>query len=148
MDLASQKVIEHERIRVAKEQQNYEFSNLISELDYHNYELSVNKRDLEERYGDLKNDYDYLKESYDDLVKENEIVKTESSIKDEKIASLHDELADVKNVIGKLTEVRVILNKYFSSYFENFRYVTHFHFYFQSTRKETDSRHSAINWRK
>lgn len=121
MDLASRKVLEHEKIRIAKEHQNYEFSNLIEELDRHNLESVVQNRNLEEKYGDLKNDYDYLKESYDELIKENEILKTDNFHKDEKIESLQHELADVKNVIGKLTEVRVILNKYFSSYFENFR---------------------------
>lgn len=42
-------------------------------------------------------------------------------IKDDTIKQLKNEIEDMRNVIGKLTEVRVILNKYFSVNFENFR---------------------------
>jgi predicted nuclease with TOPRIM domain len=69
---------------------------------------------------DLKNEYDYLKEGYDELAKENSDLRGDVRKKDKKIEDLETELKDMKNVIGKLTEIRVILNKYFSSHFENF----------------------------
>ncbi len=47
-------------------------------------------------------------------------MRKENEKKDEKIKQLENELSDMKNVISKLTEIRVILNKYFSSHFENF----------------------------
>ena len=40
--------------------------------------------------------------------------------KDQLTKHLTSEIEDMKNVIGKLTEVRVILNKYFAINFENF----------------------------
>jgi chromosome segregation ATPase len=119
-DLASRKVIEHEDARIKAEDQNYEYGRLIDELDDQNYQSMVNIRKLEEQLGDLKSEYEFLKESYDEAVKDNSQLREDNIKKDEKITSLSNELEDVKNVIGKLTEVRVILNKYFSSYFENF----------------------------
>jgi predicted nuclease with TOPRIM domain len=102
------------------EERNYEYSNLISELDYQNYELIIKNRKTEEQYNDLKSEYEFLKESYDEMMKENSELRNSNREKDEKVGKLSGELEEVKNVIGKLTEVRVILNKYFSSYFENF----------------------------
>ena len=40
--------------------------------------------------------------------------------KDEFTKHLTNEIDEMRNVIGKLTEVRVILNKYFAINFENF----------------------------
>ena len=42
--------------------------------------------------------------------------------KDNSIKNYKKEIEEMRNVIGKLTEVRVILNKYFSINFENFTY--------------------------
>ncbi len=63
-----------------------------------------------------------MKEGYEEVVKENSELRNSLISKDDKIKKLEDELSDMKNVIGKLTEIRVILNKYFSSHFENFTY--------------------------
>ena len=40
--------------------------------------------------------------------------------KDNAISDQRKKINELRGVIGKLTEVRVILNKYFSSHFENF----------------------------
>ena len=42
--------------------------------------------------------------------------------KDNSIKNYKKEIEEMRNVIGKLTEVLVILNKYFSINFENFTY--------------------------
>jgi hypothetical protein len=68
----------------------------------------------------LKGELQFIKEGYEEVVKENTEMRSAGMKKDEKIKNLEDELEDMKNVIGKLTEIRVILNKYFSSHFENF----------------------------
>lgn len=70
----------------------------------------------------MKNELQFMKEGYEEVVKENSELRNSVIKKDEKIKNLEDELTDMKNVIGKLTEIRVILNKYFSSHFENFTY--------------------------
>jgi predicted nuclease with TOPRIM domain len=119
-DLASEKVVDHETRRKEMEDKNYEYNLLIQELDNNNDHLTIEIRKLEEQYSDLKNEYDYLKEGYDEMVKENSELRNENTKKSEKIDTLENELKDMKNVIAKLTEVRVILNKYFSTHFENF----------------------------
>ncbi len=68
----------------------------------------------------MKGELQFIKEGYEEVVKENTEMRSAGMKKDEKIKNLEDELEDMKNVIGKLTEIRVILNKYFSSHFENF----------------------------
>ncbi len=63
----------------------------------------------------MRLEYDKLYIDYDKSVKSN-------LAKDDTIKQLKNEMDDMRNVIGKLTEVRVILNKYFSVNFENFTY--------------------------
>jgi uncharacterized coiled-coil DUF342 family protein len=77
-------------------------------------------KNLESNNDELKNELQFMKEGYEEVVKENSELRSSVIKKDEKIKNLEDELTDMKNVIGKLTEIRVILNKYFSSHFENF----------------------------
>jgi len=61
-----------------------------------------------------------LKKNYDSLFKESEGLRKENNSRQDKINILTNDKNDMKNIIGKLTEVRVILNKYFSINFENF----------------------------
>jgi hypothetical protein len=63
----------------------------------------------------MRLEYDKLYIDYDKSAKSN-------LAKDDTIKQLKNEMDDMRNVIGKLTEVRVILNKYFSVNFENFTY--------------------------
>ena len=66
------------------------------------------------------NDYSTMKDSYDDILRENEKQRMVIEQRDKVINDQKIELEEIKMVIGRLTEVRIILNKYFSSYFENF----------------------------
>lgn len=118
--MASRDVIKHQNEMIKMKDKAYEYQNLIFELDYNNEKLFGEKSKLEELYADVKNEYDYLKESYDDMIKENSDLRKENELKNERIHDLENDINDMKNVIGKLTEVRVTLNKYFSSHFENF----------------------------
>lgn len=68
----------------------------------------------------MKSEIEFLSKNYDDISKENIKLTKELSQKNEVIGNLNNKLNQLKAVIGKLTEVRVILNKYFSSHFENF----------------------------
>jgi chromosome segregation ATPase len=119
-DMACNSMITHEDIMKKMQDKCYEYDNLISELDRNFEKLLSEKIHLEEVHSEIKNEYEYLKESYDDLVKENSELRRENEKKTQIISSLERDLSDMKNVIGKLTEVRVTLNKYFSSHFENF----------------------------
>ena len=57
---------------------------------------------------------------YDKLYIENETIKKEYSKKSDMVVRLTYEGEEMKNAINKLTEVRVILNKYFSINMDNF----------------------------
>lgn len=71
-------------------------------------------------FNDLKHQYEILKEGYDDAAKENLSYKQIIQQRQIKEVDLQQEIEDMKQVIGKLTDARVILNKYFSSHYENF----------------------------
>jgi hypothetical protein len=118
--MASRMVVEHERKRLEMENQNYEFSNMMIEVERQNHRLIFEKKNLMETINDMKSEYEFLKEGYDEVIKDNDRLKQENAMKDRNITDMTRELEDLKNVIGKLTEIRVILNKYFSSYFESF----------------------------
>ena len=60
------------------------------------------------------------KESYNEALKRNEELKKDCDGRTIKISTLETEVEDMKAVIAKLTDARVILNKYFSTHFENF----------------------------
>lgn len=89
------------------------------------YEAQSNNRILAYRkrlkeYNELKHQYEILKEGYDDAAKENLSLKKNDDERKAKIATLGTEIDDMKVVIAKLTDARIILNKYFSSHYENF----------------------------
>lgn len=119
-DLASRHIIENELKFKTAEEKNYEYSNLIQELEIKSDQLICDKKLLEEHNTNLKSEYDFLKEGYEDCIKDNSNLRNEIQKKDERIQLLEGELNDMKNVVAKLTEIRVILNKYFSNQFENF----------------------------
>lgn len=119
-DLAAKKIIEAEEKKDKAEAKNIENENVIAELNKNNNELVNQNKKSEEKYSELKNEFEFLKEGYDEIIKENMTMRKENENKTAKISTLESELSDMKNVIAKLTEVRVILNKYFSSHFESF----------------------------
>lgn len=129
LDLASKRNVEYETKMKEAEKKNYEYSTIINELDMQINGLLNEKRRLIENYKDLSNEHDYLKKSiiawcdlgYDHLFLDFDKSLKENVKKDEVIQKQSDEISDMRSVIGKLTEVRVILNKYFSINFENFR---------------------------
>ena len=74
------------------------------------------QKELEE----LKHQYEILKEGFEDASKENTRLKQDADERTVKIGALETEIEDMKQVIAKLTDARVILNKYFSAHYENF----------------------------
>jgi chromosome segregation ATPase len=113
-------VIHNQNLKKELEEKNIEQANLIKEMQDHINQLTQSNKNLENSNYDLKDELKFLKESYDDLLKENNEYRNSSETKDKTIKNLDTELKEMKNVIEKLTEIRVILNKYFSSHFENF----------------------------
>lgn len=119
-DEASRRVVTLEEENSDLRKQLYEARALAAELDGTIQSNTEEIAYMKDRLTDKQNDLDQLKQAYDGLLLENDELRKSNSEKDSTIRSLRIELDEIKNVIGKLTEVRVILNKYFSSYFENF----------------------------
>lgn len=84
------------------------------------YERIVIYRRKQKELAELKHQYEILKEGYEDALKENQRLKKDEDEKTVKIGTLEVEIEDMKQVIAKLTDARIILNKYFSAHYENF----------------------------
>jgi len=68
----------------------------------------------------LKRQYQMVKENYDEAFKENQNLKIELDNRKLNLNTLDVEIEDMKKVIAKLVDARIILNKYFSTHYENF----------------------------
>ena len=55
-----------------------------------------------------------------EAVRRNQELKNDCDSRAIQISNLESEVEDLKQVIAKLTDSRIILNKYFSTHFENF----------------------------
>ena len=69
---------------------------------------------------DLKRQYQMIKENYDNAYKQNQDLKIDLDNRKLNIATVDVEIEDMKKVIAKLVDARIILNKYFSTHYENF----------------------------
>ena len=61
-----------------------------------------------------------MQKNYDEVSKRNVSLNKEIQQRNNEIGEKRKKINELRAVIGKLTEVRVILNKYFSSHFEHF----------------------------
>ncbi len=92
----------------------------INELDSEANKKIVTYRLKKREYDDLSHQYTLLKESFNDTSNENERLKKTLEKKNVQTASLDSQIEDMKLVIAKLTDARMILNRYFSIHYENF----------------------------
>ena len=92
----------------------------INELDGEANKKIVTYRIKQREYDDLLHQFNLLKESFNDTSNENERLKKTLEERNLQSATLDSEIEDLKQVIAKLTDARVILNRYFSIHYENF----------------------------
>ncbi len=92
----------------------------IGELDGEANKKIVTYRLKKREYEDLSHQFDLLKESFNDTSNENERLKKLLEKRNLETATLDSEIEDLKQVIAKLTDARIILNRYFSIHYENF----------------------------
>jgi chromosome segregation ATPase len=92
----------------------------INELDGEANKKIVTYRLKKREYDDLLHQYNLLKESFNDASNENERLKKTLEHRKVQSATLDSEIEDLKLVIAKLTDARIILNRYFSIHYENF----------------------------
>ena len=119
-DEIAQRINESNIRRERLEDKKYDLTTLLKELEKISKDEEERDKKMDEDIDYLKSEYEFLKKNYDDVTKENVEINKQITEKNETVGKLEDKLADLKAVIGKLTEVRVMLNKYFSSHFENF----------------------------
>ena len=98
----------------------YELNKLINELEH--IQQIEEQRDLKlnEEFEDFSNEFEFINKNYDLVSRQNLALNSELEQKFNAVNLLNGKLQDLKNILGKLTEVKVTLNKYFSSHFENF----------------------------
>lgn len=119
-DVATKKIVD-------LEEENEKLRKQIAELESTNSNLNVRIKLQDAAINDYKDELirvnkncEGYREAYEETIRENDQYKSINEQSNKTINSLKIELDEIKMVIGRLTEVRVILNKYFSSYFENF----------------------------
>lgn len=61
-----------------------------------------------------------LKDNVDEAEKENKSLRIDIDNRTKKIAELDVDIEELKKVIARLVDARLVLNKYFSSHYENF----------------------------
>ena len=61
-----------------------------------------------------------IKENYDNAYKQNQDLKIDLDNRKLNVSTIDVEIEDMKKVIAKLVDARIILNKYFSTHYENF----------------------------
>ena len=92
----------------------------INELDSQANQKIVTYRLKKREYEDLLHQFTLLKESFNDASNENQRLKKTLERKNLQTKTLDSEIEDLKQVIAKLTDARLILNRYFSIHYENF----------------------------
>lgn len=114
------RIAENEEASTILQREIEELFRQISILDAEGFSKIIIYRRKQKELEDLKNQYQLLKENYDEAAKENEKFRKEIEEKTVKTTTLDTQIEDMKQVIAKLTDARVILNKYFSTHYENF----------------------------
>ena len=92
----------------------------INELDSEANKKIVTYRLKKREYEDLLHQFTLLKESFNDASNENQRLKKTLEKRNLQTKTLDAEIEDLKQVIAKLTDARIILNRYFSIHYENF----------------------------
>lgn len=110
-------------LKLENEKQKYEIERQNLLIQEKEKEILIKDSNLSlqfEANKQMKMDFFQLSLLIEEGNKENLILKMENETKSKEITTLNEELNEIKSVIGKLSEVRVILNKYFSTQFEQF----------------------------
>ena len=92
----------------------------ISECDSEANKKIITYRAKKREYDELFRQFSLLKESFNDTANENLRLNKVLEERNLKTKTLDTEIEDMNQVIAKLTESRVILNRYFTNHYENF----------------------------
>ena len=102
------------------EDKKYDLTQTLKEFQKYNVDDEEREQKIDNDIATIKSEYEFMNKNYDDVSKENVELNKQIQQKNNTINEQKKKINELRGVIGKLTEVRVILNKYFSSHFENF----------------------------
>ena len=102
------------------EDKKYDLTETYKEFQKYQADDEEREKKIDNDIATIKSEYEFLNKNYDAVSKENVEINKQIQQKDNVISDQRKKINELRGVIGKLTEVRVILNKYFSSHFEHF----------------------------
>ena len=114
------RIYDSEIKREQLEDKKYELTQVLKEFEKYNADDEEREKKMDNDIATIKSEYEFLTKNYDDVSKENVELNKKIQQQNNVINDQKKKINELRGVIGKLTEVRVILNKYFSSHFENF----------------------------
>jgi len=114
------RIYDSQKKREELEDKKYDLTETLKEFQKYNADDEEREKRIDNDIANIKSEYEYLNKNYDNVSKENIELNKQIQQKDNIISDQRKKINELRGVIGKLTEVRVILNKYFSSHFENF----------------------------
>ena len=114
------RIYDSELKREALEDKKYDLTQVLKEFQKYNADDEEREKKIDNDIATIKSEYEFLTKNYDDVSKENVELNKKIQQQNNVINDQKKKINELRGVIGKLTEVRVILNKYFSSHFENF----------------------------
>ena len=119
-DELAEKIEESEKKRIELEDKKYDLSQTLLEFEKYKNDDDEREKKIENDIENIKSEYEFLQKNYDEVSRKNVNINKEIQQRNNEIGEKRKKINELRAVIGKLTEVRVILNKYFSSHFEHF----------------------------
>ena len=114
------RIYDSQKKREELEDKKYDLTETLKEFQKYAADDEEREKKIDNDIANIKSEYEYLNKNYDSVSKENIELNKQIQQKNNVISDQRKKINELRGVIGKLTEVRVILNKYFSSHFENF----------------------------
>ena len=119
-DEMAEKIQESEQKRIELEDKKYDLTQTLLEFEKYKNDDDEREKKLENDIENIKSEYEFMQKNYDEVSRKNINLNKEIQQRNNEIGEKRKKINELRGVIGKLTEVRVILNKYFSSHFEHF----------------------------
>ena len=119
-DEIAERIYNSQLKREEMEDKKYDLTQTLKEFQKYNADDEEREQKIDNDIATIKSEYEFMNKNYDDVSKENVELNKQIQQKNNTINEQKKKINELRGVIGKLTEVRVILNKYFSSHFENF----------------------------
>ena len=119
-DELAERIYDSKLKREELEDKKYDLTETLKEFQKYNEDDEEREKKIDNDIATVKSEYEFMNKNYDDVCKDNIELNKQIQQKNNLINDQKKKINELRGVIGKLTEVRVILNKYFSSHFENF----------------------------